>query len=730
MRAGRTPEDRGLSVAAYYNEHNSYAAQWLRNLISAGHIAPGEVDDRSIVDVQPADLVGFSQCHFFAGIGGWSLGLHIAGWPDDRPVWTGSCPCQPFSAAGKRGGFDDARHLWPEFFRLINACRPDVVFGEQVASSDVVGRVSKVRRGKAGDGVPDTQSRRLEALLQGLRERGSQVDQAMAFAAQESLSGLAARDASRLRADRRCKASGEGEVDPVWFGLARYPGEDRHGLVRGDGATVRSDGAKSVERPLSGSEETGCGLHDRQHAGRDLCTEHDGERLGRGRDLDGRGRDSGATLGEEVERLLSTSRGGPDAPDDAPWLDLVRADLERAGYTVGACVLPACGVGSPHIRQRLWWVADTDGWQSREARPVQSSRQHGQQPEDGVACVLADTGRQRLPAREREAVLGTGRWSEGRAVEQCGGASAGGMGHAECLGAGRDAGSCACPEGRAELRPAGHDAGPSGAVGGVGDASRDEQQADRPGSVRGEKTASTPGIGSGYGIAGAGGDLRPGPTNGFWRNPDWLFCRDGKWRPVEASPQPMADGLPNSLGRVRPEIICSFEKEVNDYASSREISSGEALRNLWNGLAPQAQCGWTIGGLPGLHSPPFLLAFLCQLATEGWRITEGIPLSRSQNEGASMRMLWHHEAVARSPCERGLDGQHDRECADAVHFLSPILARYTQAAWGDAYQAHAEVGFPIGHGSLSRVGRLRAYGNAIVPQAAAEVISAFMECRP
>jgi DNA (cytosine-5)-methyltransferase 1 len=121
---------------AYYNENDPKAAAWLRELIKQGCIAKGEVDTRSIEDVTPSDLNGFSQCHFFAGIGGWSYALRLAGWTDDRPVWTGSCPCQPFSTAGKGKGIADERHLWPALYHLIQQCRPAVVFGEQVASPD------------------------------------------------------------------------------------------------------------------------------------------------------------------------------------------------------------------------------------------------------------------------------------------------------------------------------------------------------------------------------------------------------------------------------------------------------------------------------------------------------------------------------------------------------------------------------------------------------------------
>ena len=119
-------------MSAYYNEIEPYPAEWLRNLIKAGLIPDGEVDTRSIVDVSPDDLRGFTQCHFFAGIGGWGRALRLAGWPDDRPVWTGSCPCQPFSEAGKGLGVEDPRHLWPAWFKLIAACRPTIIFGEQV----------------------------------------------------------------------------------------------------------------------------------------------------------------------------------------------------------------------------------------------------------------------------------------------------------------------------------------------------------------------------------------------------------------------------------------------------------------------------------------------------------------------------------------------------------------------------------------------------------------------
>ena len=137
-------------MTAYYNEFDPQAAEWLRELIRGGYIAPGVVDERSILDVSADDLSEFTQCHFFAGIGGWSYALRLAEWSDDRPVWTGSPPCQPFSVVGEGKGKSDDRHLAPHFIDLVGAARPTVLFGEQVASAAVFGKVAgKAKRGDA-----------------------------------------------------------------------------------------------------------------------------------------------------------------------------------------------------------------------------------------------------------------------------------------------------------------------------------------------------------------------------------------------------------------------------------------------------------------------------------------------------------------------------------------------------------------------------------------------------
>ncbi len=284
-------------MTAYYNEHDRNAAAWLRELIRRGHIAPGDVDERSIEDVHPDDLKGYTQCHFFAGIGVWSYALRRAAWSDERPVWTGSCPCQPFSAAGKGAGFADERHLWPAFHYLIGKCAPAIVLGEQVASKD---------------------------------------------------------------------------------GLA--------------------------------------------------------------------------------------------------WLDLVSADLEGSGYACGAVDLCAAGVGAPHIRQRLWWVAE------------------------------------RMADADDEGSQGWGQPGCERAAERA--------------------------------------AGTGSVVGGVAITHDTERRADATGGHDG----LGPHAGRAQGasdLEGRGRDGWPGPVNGVWRDADWLYCRDGKWRPVEPGLKPLVNGAPARVGRLR-----------------------------------------------------------------------------------------------------------------------------------------------------------------------------------
>jgi len=275
-------------VAAYYNEIEPYAAQWLRNLIAAGHIAPGDVDERSIEDVCPDDLKPYTQCHFFAGIGVWSRALRLAGWPDDRPVWTGSCPCQPFSGAGKGGGFADERHLWPAFHHLISQRRPPTVFGEQVASKD---------------------------------------------------------------------------------GLA--------------------------------------------------------------------------------------------------WLDLVQADLEGSDYATTSVDLCAAGIGAPHIRQRLYWVANAKSGGRSIRRNAVVPRQGGYP--DGTSDTSGSMADADNPGLER--------WR-------------------------------------------------------FGERKRTYKRATGPHGMACHKSAT-------------------GPTNGIWRDADWLYCRDGKWRPVEPGTFPLVNGAPSRVGRLR-----------------------------------------------------------------------------------------------------------------------------------------------------------------------------------
>lgn len=122
-------------MTAFYNDIDSFCCEWTRELIKAGVIPDGVVDERSIWDVIPGELGSFQQAHFCNGISTWAYVLKRCGFPIDRTVWTASLPCQPFSVAGKGGGLDDSRNLAEPFLWLVSQCRPDIIFGEQVEAA-------------------------------------------------------------------------------------------------------------------------------------------------------------------------------------------------------------------------------------------------------------------------------------------------------------------------------------------------------------------------------------------------------------------------------------------------------------------------------------------------------------------------------------------------------------------------------------------------------------------
>jgi len=363
-------------VAAYYNEIDPNAADVLRELIRMGEIPAGDVDERSIMYVAPEEIKGYAQKHFFAGIGGWALALRTAGWADDRPVTTGSCPCQSFSSAGKRLGFADERHLWPAFFWHIQHGQPgDVpVFGEQVASKD---------------------------------------------------------------------------------GLA--------------------------------------------------------------------------------------------------WLDVVQTDLEGAGFAVGAHDSCSAGFGAPHIRQRLYWVADPHGsrYERYGLQPLYAGR-IGEEPQSGVDGLCSTD------------------WAA----------------HPQRLGNGGECGHCSCPErtpedGRQEDTRS-DEVGHGSPTDGVAHASNDGLQGRVQGGADAERQTVYGQAGRMRSTHGMEEGRRPGPTNGHWGNVDWLFCRDGKWRPTESGVESLVDGLSHRLGySLLSDIFYSLdplkESEKEDMRIGRLRGYGNAI---------------------------------------------------------------------------------------------------------------------------------------------------------
>lgn len=269
---------------AYYNEFDPYAAAWLRNLIKAGHIPAGDVDDRSIKDVTAACLAGYGQCHFFAGIGGFGLACRLAGVADDAEIWTGGFPCQPFSVAGRQLAQEDDRHLWPVLSRLIEQKRPAVFIGENVA------------------GIIDLA---LDGVLFDLESAGY---------------------ASRAFVVPACAVNAPHRRDRVWIAARRLADSGSERLHRGQGVEGDRRGSAIGSEAGGNSRDSGSSHGDVEHA--------EGERRGEGR-------------AEPIVRSGWATAAGSGAPygdvghanqpsPGAEWQQR-GGELLRAGEDPGAC---------------------------------------------------------------------------------------------------------------------------------------------------------------------------------------------------------------------------------------------------------------------------------------------------------------------------------------------------------------------------------------------------------
>ena len=358
----------------YYNENDPAAAHCIRALIADGVIAPGDVDERSIIEVKPDDVRGYTQCHFFAGGSVWQLALRQAGWPDDRPVWTGSPPCQPYSVAGKQLGEEDPRDLWDDLFRLINAERPPIVFGEQVSAAAkgrkrVSNHMQQMLNFEALRGVLSGQREKLQldwlqALLQGMREGNVSSEQTQEWFEATTCGFLQEISQEKQGEGLDFVYPASSQESQFEFRSGRLQPRDsrsnRQGCLRDDRDTLFSgldqQGWGELGRSIDRPNRAGTGIHDNQYSGNYLCSKCDDEHLGRGEGV-------GSVRGSEETQKPESVRGLGEETDQKPirnWLDRICDDLERVGYTTGAADIAACAVDAPHQRSRLYWYAKVD----------------------------------------------------------------------------------------------------------------------------------------------------------------------------------------------------------------------------------------------------------------------------------------------------------------------------------------------------------------------------------
>ena len=344
-------------MGVVYNELDSYACAWLRNLVAAEAIAPGEIVEEDIQKLEPDLVRDAMQFHAFAGIGVWSYALRLAGWPDDVPVWTGSCPCQPFSVAGRRKGTKDVRHLWPDWLTLIEQCRPPVVFGEQVASP--AGRVW----------LANVQTD-LEAL-------------GYTFGAADLCA--AGVGAPHIRQRLYFVGISDSLLPEQFERLWARPGE--------------AEGLETY-RELAGSGEAG-GMAFAE------CSKRGPGELADERDREDARRDeaAGGARARREAGLVAFSHS-----DGSPVFEAARV------HDQGAQRDDVVGCGGSGVLGD----AQVGGGRAHEREPGQGRESQGQAGGPGVSDELGNADDEGLPPREREGLRGARGWEEGRAAVQPG----------------------------------------------------------------------------------------------------------------------------------------------------------------------------------------------------------------------------------------------------------------------------------------------------------------------
>jgi hypothetical protein len=193
----------------------------------------------------------------------------------------------------------------------------------------------------------------------------------------------------------------------------------------------------------------------------------------------------------------------------------------------------------------------------------------------------------------------------------------------------------------------------------------------------------------------------------------------------------MDDGSARSLGRVRACAVEEIEGQIDEWSIRYQTDGGEGLRRVWRDLQSQALCEREAGRFSGVQSPAVLLSFLRQLTEQGWRFSDALAREGAGTSQIVVRVMRFDPSAARTPLRREFPEQLADQPADPVQELSSILAYHAAQCWGEACREKAAAAsFPLAHNATSRVGRLRAYGNAINAKAAQAFIEAAMACQP